>query len=93
MRTLFNSLKAAAAYTVAFILIYTAALWFVLFLLVTIQVFWKAFVTLFLVAFAIFTWDAYSCTERLKDIWSRRSYAARFKYGVDRAMDRYSSVM
>jgi hypothetical protein len=93
MTTFLRSLKSATVYAVAFIIIYTGALWFTLFLLVTIQAFWKAFLTLFLVALALFCWEDFNLSARLKRAWNSRSHARRIKKYFDHAMNRYESVM
>jgi len=52
-----NVLKSAVVYTVTYIAIFTCTLWFLIFLILTVQVFWKVFLAIFAVIFALFTWD------------------------------------
>lgn len=71
MTKFLNVLKAAASYTVCFVLLFTGFLWTYIFLVVTINAFWKFFATMFLIAVAVFTWDAYNLSARIKALWKR----------------------
>ena len=71
MSKFLNVLKNAASYTVAFVLLFTGFLWTYIFLIITINAFWKFFLSCFVIAVALFTWDAYDLGAKLKALWKR----------------------
>jgi len=67
-------IKKAAVFTAVYFLLCTAVLWLTFFIAVTLQVFWKFFAAVFVIAVAVISFNHYNCAKRLKDItrnWKR----------------------
>jgi len=67
---MFNVLKNAALFTIAYVAIVHVVFWCVLFLSITIQLFWKAFAFFFLVMLAFLTFDYVKAQGGLKQLTS-----------------------
>lgn len=66
-----TALRNAASYTLACFLIFTGAFWLTFFCMVILQAFWKLFASLFVIALAIFTLDAFGGVDRIVAMWKR----------------------
>lgn len=78
---MFNVLKSAVVYTVTYIAIFTCTLWALILLIVTVQAFWKAFIMMFALVFALFTWDYVKARKVVAP--TREELAARGKSLLD----------
>lgn len=79
---MFNVLKSALIYMLTYIAIFTGAFWITIFLLATLQIFWKFFTVVFFFIFAVMTFDYYKARRTvgtLESVAQVRSVMARVK--------------